>query len=354
MTCSSCGFENIRNSIVCARCGARLVWCGPRGRRNFTPPRAGMGKFLYPLRFFLRAKLPLFPKWLSSSMKASLSPATIPASIPSSFRVWARMPRRRGVALLLSLTPGLGDCLLGNRNRGLVLFTVWLAVLALTWFSPFPLFAAAFIALLLHISAVVCAMELNLFCRTRREIIAVVLPVILTLSSLYLLSLHAVQSRFMLMRVNNNIRLWKPGLSFGDTLLVRTGISGAGPGKLVVIDAFMGRATLPDGTLAPFGQRYAMAVWLGGAGSVIDISPYGFRVNGMELSGEFVHLIPHTPGKKFTLSVDDASFAALPLEQGQLRNALVYPATSLVGQVDYVFYPFNKRRSMEYIQAFKE
>lgn len=129
LTCPACGFENMRGSLVCARCRGRLVWDGSGDKDDFQPPRAGRGKTRRRLLFFLRAKTHARHARATSarSFRPDFTKLIEAAAVFS--RGWRRLPFANKLAAALSLVPGLGHAVLGQFGQAAARFLGWLAIL---------------------------------------------------------------------------------------------------------------------------------------------------------------------------------------------------------------------------------
>lgn len=184
-TCPACSFENMNNSVVCARCGAKLVWDGPTGRSNFMPPRAGKKK---PA------------KWFPNKLHFNLNP---PGPLRALLSGWACIPGENLKALALSLIPGLGQLFLGERERAVRYFLIWLAplFLGLAFYAGVPsllVFLAPVLwsaAMILHIMAAVDAVRAGQHCRTNMEVRVIYISLVVGFMILYYLLGSALQPR---------------------------------------------------------------------------------------------------------------------------------------------------------------
>jgi hypothetical protein len=160
MSCRSCGFENMKNSRVCARCGAKLVWDRPVLRKNFRPER-GSNTLLGRLDF-RRQRL-----WNRIVDVFSASPLGFMRRIP-------RENIRRGFA---SVIPGLGLWMAGQTWHAAGVFAAWTLTLALTvagirlqsMIAPYGPGIMSFI----HAYAVIAAVRPVEFCRKKWEALLV-------------------------------------------------------------------------------------------------------------------------------------------------------------------------------------
>jgi hypothetical protein len=114
MTCRSCGFNNMKNASVCARCGAKLRWEGPVRRRDFVPGRSG---------FLVRLN-----RWLDHAP----APPVRETRRRRGFRALVHAaPKRNILWWILSIAPGLGHIVQGRRVRGLAILGAWACLFAL-------------------------------------------------------------------------------------------------------------------------------------------------------------------------------------------------------------------------------
>lgn len=203
MTCRSCGFENMKRSITCARCGAKLVWDGPVRKRDFRPTRR---TFAGGLRRWLDAGSGS-PSRLARLWHRTMSWGGIPAAIRRgvAWVAWipGRIPAERKRLGAASILPGLGHLLGGRTARGLCFFAAWavlivagihfhrdrivLRLAGLVPISASGLFSALVPGLLavLHCSAVMDVVRPGEFCRTDREVRVVALFVAFSCILLY-------------------------------------------------------------------------------------------------------------------------------------------------------------------------
>jgi|GEM_PF-3235947 hypothetical protein len=180
-TCPACSFENMNNSRLCGRCGAKLVWDGPTDRGSFEPPRAGWNKALYPLAYFVAAKTPFL---------YTMAVAT------------QRLPSDRVAAAALSILPGLGHFYLGERDAALRAAAVWLAPLMLAIFLYYSaprvlLFFAPLIWIMLmviHSFVVASAARPGSYGKSILEVRTIWLILLALVWLLYLVVGYAIQS----------------------------------------------------------------------------------------------------------------------------------------------------------------
>lgn len=156
MKCRSCAFENMKNSVVCARCGAKLVWSGPARKKDFVPGRGGNGP-LRRLKF--RCGL-LWERFFGIDSSSSLA-------------VLRRIPRDNMRRVAASVVPGAGQAMMGERMRAAGYFAGWATTVALTaalvWLEiPYSVYGVG-VAALLHAHAAVDAMRPAEFCRGGNE-----------------------------------------------------------------------------------------------------------------------------------------------------------------------------------------
>lgn len=191
MTCRSCGFENMKRSTVCARCGAKLVWDGPVRKQDFQPTGRTLGggfrrRFFdgvepnsWPVRVWRRAGSPsrIPGSWFAYLWRGVKWAAEVQRRIPSERRRWG----------MVSVLPGLSQILAGRTVRGTCLFAGWLALVAAVWqlrpdrvtgmagsraggaAGPFPVLAFCVLALL-HSFAIIDVIRPGEFCRTNGEV----------------------------------------------------------------------------------------------------------------------------------------------------------------------------------------
>lgn len=119
MRCRSCGFENMKTSKVCARCGARLVWEGAVDKKDFQPQLGGRKKesTWVPIRvrvFFVEARGVFLRIWRALG-------------------VFGRVPKANRNAAMLSIIPGLGHAYLRQFRRGALFFGAWVFFLYIYW-----------------------------------------------------------------------------------------------------------------------------------------------------------------------------------------------------------------------------
>ena len=154
MTCRSCGFENMKNSTVCARCGAKLVWDGPARKRDFRPRRAGSG---------LVRRMGIRFRRLWNRLAE-----TVPA-----IGLFRRIPRENARRARASVVPGLGLLMAGKTLRAAGAFAIWTLALATTVIGARRgVFIATYglgIMALVHSYAIVAALNPAEFCRTTKE-----------------------------------------------------------------------------------------------------------------------------------------------------------------------------------------
>lgn len=171
MKCSSCGFENMRNAVRCARCEAQLVWEGDVRREDFIPPRARGGKGIAKARFGAGRAV--------TRLNRSGWPIFRHVHL---LDVWSKLSRTDWIALCLSVIPGLGCVCKKKYLLGGGLFAGWGACILLgMWFfsSAFVVVPALTLAAFLHFLAVVAAAEPAKISDGRGEFWAFCLPVAL-------------------------------------------------------------------------------------------------------------------------------------------------------------------------------
>ncbi len=176
MSCRSCGFENMRNSRVCARCGAKLVWDGAVRKKDFLPERGNNALFR---RFYFRCRR----LW------------TRVASAPP-FGFMRRIPPeniRRGYA---SVIPGMGLWMAGQTVHAIGVLTVWALTIALTVLGVRrQIYLATYgpgLAALIHAYAVIAAVRPVEFCRKRLEAILIAWLVSAIVFSVYMLVSYCI------------------------------------------------------------------------------------------------------------------------------------------------------------------
>jgi hypothetical protein len=164
----------MRGIGVCARCGAKLQWSGPRGKKNFLPPRAGettvFQRFWRTLRRLI--DYPSAMEHLGRRLAASRI-----------FHIWHKVPRTVLIATFLSLVPGLGHFYQKRILAGLGFAAAWTTLFCLLltsypWSPSFwPLtFLIPFLASSTHILSMVSASRPRDFRCGRREVLALLLP----------------------------------------------------------------------------------------------------------------------------------------------------------------------------------
>lgn len=179
MTCRSCGFENMKHATTCARCGARLVWDGARGKRHFQPPRSPHG----PLgRRLSRLAEPVLSR--GRRMRDALG------RFVSSFFTARRIPSDALLRAAVSVLPGAGQFLQRRWRRGAVILALWCAgfIAAYCTHPSFISLAMPGALSLLHSYAIVDTMDPAAFCRTNGEfrLLAFLVAIIVMLAYLLL------------------------------------------------------------------------------------------------------------------------------------------------------------------------
>lgn len=116
MICRSCGFANMKNMTVCARCGAKLAWDGKIRKEDFRPRRLSLWERLHHRQ---RRRFP------------SLS--RLYRLCGGFFSLCTRIPRKNRAWALASILPGMGQILRLDLRKGIALLLGWTALGALAW-----------------------------------------------------------------------------------------------------------------------------------------------------------------------------------------------------------------------------
>lgn len=158
MKCRSCGFENMKNSESCARCGAKLVLFRPVRKKDFRPRRGNNG-LLRRIKFYCGR---LWERLFGSD---SLLP----------FDILRRIPRENMRRIFASIVPGIGHMIAKKGTRAAGVFAGWALAIALTvlfaWLGRYnATIIGVAIAAALHAGAVIEAMQPAEFCRTKKEV----------------------------------------------------------------------------------------------------------------------------------------------------------------------------------------
>lgn len=170
MTCPSCHFENMKTARVCGRCGAILVWTGPRLRNLLRPPRAGGGRLYKALR---RRMTRLASRFRSSAFAETFS--------ASSFACVGRMPAEAMVTSVSALIPGLGYLILNERLYARISFLGWLFFFLIGMLAPRidHRIAAFCFMFALHLYTVFDVVRPGQYCRSEREMRLLVCLIVL-------------------------------------------------------------------------------------------------------------------------------------------------------------------------------
>ncbi|MDR1533866.1 MAG: hypothetical protein LBU64_02015 [Planctomycetota bacterium] len=320
----------MRGLVACARCGAKLVWDGPTGRRHFLPPRAEKG-ILPRLLALARAGL------RRAGVVRFLNSLDFPG-------FWRKIPGPDFKTVVLSLIPGLGNVRRGGFITGGLWFSLWLA-LCYYWFyySPGYLFFI-YAAVLLHLASLASASRPGRFCRGK-EWAHFLLPPAAIFYALYSAAVMAALP-FKPIFIHYPGNFPQTGIPRGSDLEIRLGGANPQPGDLVIVEpAFdSGRAGAVRGLLA---------VWLAGPGGEVEYSGGVLRVDGMEVAPRWTNLFarqawPGQPDREFKFRVKEGFFlAAANFNDSaalELSERFQYPESRRIGKVEYVHTPDRERR----------
>ena len=175
MKCRSCGFENMRGAVRCARCSARLVWEGEIRKGDFRPP---------PSRWSWRLAAKCGHGLDRAMARLRRSGLPVPRRLHF-FVIWRKLSRRDYVALVLSVVPGLGCLYKGKALVGVGLFAGWTVCVLGALHAGRPSMAAVEMAAaaFFHFLAVVAAAEPARASGCRGEFWAFCLPVALVMAA---------------------------------------------------------------------------------------------------------------------------------------------------------------------------
>lgn len=180
MTCRSCGFENMRGSKTCFRCGAILVWeMPPLEARDALPPRAGRGGLFSRARILRRRLRETGPARSLTSWRRATGEVIDGFSLTTGF--WN--------GLKWSVIPGLWHCRVGQGKRGKWFLGVWAGALALMY-ATYPSVFSNLMSLALpaaHFAAVFDATGLRAGSKNRFSCFAPAFALILCLWAVYFL-----------------------------------------------------------------------------------------------------------------------------------------------------------------------
>jgi hypothetical protein len=113
MRCHNCLFQNMPDTVACARCGAPLILDVTNDESSYLPPRAGMLKGLRPLRYACNRVVDRIPKRIGERVAKLFLPDNV-------------VPAKHLAATLLSAVPGLGQVFLGRWKAAAIFFFGWL------------------------------------------------------------------------------------------------------------------------------------------------------------------------------------------------------------------------------------
>lgn len=207
MTCRSCGFANMKNARVCARCGAKLVWEGTARKRDFRPSLSRGWRVRWRNR-------------LDDVLQKVVLRFT---AIFPHYAVLRRMPPDNRIWTLASIVPGVGQLLQGRFVRGVVLLSMWFTALLIlvlghrnavvTDRNAWRITQTWYLALLMpgvmvciHSYAVTTAMRTQDFCRTRNEARLLAFTLATIVLSVYFIVAYMYNTE-MLMQVRRAIPL---------------------------------------------------------------------------------------------------------------------------------------------------
>jgi hypothetical protein len=332
----------MRGIGVCARCGAKLQWSGPRGKKNFLPPRAGETNAFQRFWRTLRPAMEHLGRRLAASRI---------------FHSWHNVPKPVLIATFLSIVPGLGHFYQKRILAGLGFAAAWttLFCLLLTSYPWSPSFGSLtflihFLASSTHILSMVSASRPREFRCGRREVLALLLPLAAIVYATYFYLAYTIESRFMSIWLPPNAQLQAPlrialplpPMPANIFLLLRRGAADLKFGDIIVIDF------TADNRGARFrhfnGGRYGLAIWLAGFNGKLNYSDGVLRLNDVDTRWDLTPMLANNAEKEFHIQAGEGFFLALllarlpTLTEEELPDIFQYPDATLLGRAEYIIH----------------